>query len=802
MKLINIKCFDNGSAELTTSDLHISSENKASKLVIDFSETIYQNSSKWVDLILSNGTSLRYELGNSSIVEHELLDEETIAGVLKITPFVIENDRKIKYIPNYDVIIKKQPDAGDNEAPQRDDYIFNVVKNVTSHIANNNNPHNVTKEQIGLGNVNNTSDADKPISTAQQTKFDLIDTQISNLNYNKVDKFTTINGKRLDESIILTKNDFADLNNVDNTSDLDKPISTATLNELNKKISLTEKGVKNGVATLNELGKVPSSQLPSFVDDVVEGYLYNGKFYQDAEHQIELSPETSKIYVDKISNNTFRWSGSQYIEISQSLALGETENTAFRGDRGKIAYDKSIANEEAINETLDLINRNHIEVNNRIDSIVNENIVEIEFTEPITYIEDAIVDAPQEIMEIRGKSEVIITDEVLEIASWKVSEELKNEIITDAYGQKRIIENVVKVNLWEYGTIWKGTPKENHYLFSFMDYFTTNNLKNTIWFINGFPQRIDNIPDYRYSTNNYSQNLLMTIEKPLIQEIMTRDSVNEVTAFKTYLQENHIMGVFELAIKNPVEVDGELIDGGPQVITETEGIASVVNPVIESKSLEENSTKLQIIGTYNSIPATDIKDKVYNDNGVYYDEINIKKIVVEETTNDGTNYFIDYPSDYKQNSNIFVENIKLTDDGTKLLYPMKYGNPIGKEMIYQLAEPIVKQSEIAIMDDLVFRQGYTIYLSSEQLAPTMLAKCAYNLGAQVKMLVDDSRSQAKSIEENKDNIANLQNEVNKFIFVSETEFGNITKEDGKVYGVYNEETGIITWYYGNIGGDS
>lgn len=734
MKLINIKCFDNGSAELTTSDLHISSENKASKLVIDFSETIYQNSSKWVDLILSNGTSLRYELGNSSIVEHELLDEETIAGVLKITPFVIEDDRKIKYIPNYDVIIKKQPDAGDNEAPQRDDYIFNVVKNVTSHIADNNNPHNVTKEQIGLGNVNNTSDADKPISTA-------------------------------------------------------------TLNELNKKISLTEKGSANGVAPLDANTKIPSQYLPSFVDDVIEGYLSNGKFYQDAELQIEITPENNKIYVDKITNNTFRWSGSQYIEISQSLALGETENTAYRGDRGKIAYEKSLANEQAISNAFGLINTNHEEVNNRIDSIVNENIVEIEFTEPITYIEDAIVDAPQEIMEIRGKSEVIITDEVLEIASWKVSEELKNEIITDEYGQKRLVENVgyylpndsdilrlERINTNTISFICKLPP--NSISYSSIDTVISNKL----------PYILDyNLDEPHFYFRNFD--MVIYVNK---SELSTQD----INGFETWLLTNNFSITYELAVKNPVEVDGELIDGGPQVITETEGIASVVNPIIESKSLEENSTKLQIIGTYNSIPGTDIKDRIINDNGVYRDEINIKKIVVEETTNDGTNYFIDYPSDYKQNSNIFVENIKLTDDETKLLYPMKYGNPIGKEMIYQLAEPIVKQSEVAIMDDLIFKQGHTIYLSSEQLAPTMLAKCAYNLGAQVKMLVDDSRSQAKSIEENKDNIANLQSEVNKFVFVSETEFDNITREDGKVYGVYDKTTGIITWYYGDIGGDS
>jgi len=101
------------------------------------------------------------------------------------------------------------------------------------------------------------------------------------------------------------------------------------------------KGAANGVAELDANGKVPASQLPSFVDDVIEGYLYNSKFYKEAAHTTEITGETGKIYVDLSTELTYRWSGSVFAEISQSLALGETESTAYRGDRGKTAYDHS-----------------------------------------------------------------------------------------------------------------------------------------------------------------------------------------------------------------------------------------------------------------------------------------------------------------------------------------------------------------------------------------------------------------------------------------------------------------------------
>lgn len=79
-------------------------------------------------------------------------------------------------------------------------------------------------------------------------------------------------------------------------------------------------------------GKVPTSQLPSFVDDVLE-YANLAAF--------PATGESGKIYVAQNDGKTYRWGGSSYVEISASLALGETSATAYRGDRGKVAYDHS-----------------------------------------------------------------------------------------------------------------------------------------------------------------------------------------------------------------------------------------------------------------------------------------------------------------------------------------------------------------------------------------------------------------------------------------------------------------------------
>lgn len=109
-------------------------------------------------------------------------------------------------------------------------------------------------------------------------------------------------------------------------------------------IPAAQKGAANGVAELDASGKVPSAQLPSYVDDVIEGYLSGGKFYVEAAHTTEIPGESGKIYMDLgESGKTYRWSGTAFAAIPNGVALGETPTTAYRGDRGKIAYDHSQA---------------------------------------------------------------------------------------------------------------------------------------------------------------------------------------------------------------------------------------------------------------------------------------------------------------------------------------------------------------------------------------------------------------------------------------------------------------------------
>lgn len=96
------------------------------------------------------------------------------------------------------------------------------------------------------------------------------------------------------------------------------------------------KQVKGNYATLDSDGKVPSSQLPSYVDDVLE---------YPTKSDFPNVGETGKIYLDVATNIIYRWSGSQYVEISSSLALGETSSTAYAGDKGKALATK-VANLE------------------------------------------------------------------------------------------------------------------------------------------------------------------------------------------------------------------------------------------------------------------------------------------------------------------------------------------------------------------------------------------------------------------------------------------------------------------------
>ncbi len=118
-----------------------------------------------------------------------------------------------------------------------------------------------------------------------------------------------------------------------------KAVKTA----LDKKLDASLKGSAGGIAELGADGKVPAAQLPSFVDDVTEGYYYNGKFYKESAHTTAIAGESDKIYVDITTNKTYRYSGTAFVVISETLALGTTSSTAFRGDWGNAAYQHSLS---------------------------------------------------------------------------------------------------------------------------------------------------------------------------------------------------------------------------------------------------------------------------------------------------------------------------------------------------------------------------------------------------------------------------------------------------------------------------
>lgn len=109
------------------------------------------------------------------------------------------------------------------------------------------------------------------------------------------------------------------------------------------------KGQPNGLAELDGNGKVPASQLPSYVDDVMDAYatytvsptgvLQDIQLYADAEHETPIVGERDKIYVNVTPGEVsyqFRWSGSQWVHIdSNAIIIGDITGTAYDGGKGK-----------------------------------------------------------------------------------------------------------------------------------------------------------------------------------------------------------------------------------------------------------------------------------------------------------------------------------------------------------------------------------------------------------------------------------------------------------------------------------
>ena len=214
-----------------------------------------------------------------------------------------------------------------------------------------------------------TTSAHGLMSAADKTKLDtvatganktVVDSALSSTSTNpvqnmvinsaiadKVPNVRTVNGKSLAANISLTAADVG-ASAAGHTHD-DRYYTESEMNsKLAGKANSSHTHAATDITSVNAsaiTGIIPAANLPSFVDDVIEGYLSGSKLYKtknsDGTYATEISGETGKIYVNLNDNKTYRWSGSAFVVISETIALGETSSTAYRGDRGKVAYDHS-----------------------------------------------------------------------------------------------------------------------------------------------------------------------------------------------------------------------------------------------------------------------------------------------------------------------------------------------------------------------------------------------------------------------------------------------------------------------------
>lgn len=199
----------------------------------------------------------------------------------------------------------------------RNDQTFTLNGSATTINLDNTTYSNATQTAAGLMSFTDKAKLDSCASSSNN----------ANVGYDSTNKkiTKTINGTTSDVVTVAT------LKTAMNLAKGDVGLGNVTNDS---QVKRSEMGVASGVATLDSAGKVPQSQLPSYVDDVLE-YSSTSAF--------PTTGETGKIYVALDTNKTYRWGGSSYVVISETLSLGETSSTAYRGDRGKTAYDHASA---------------------------------------------------------------------------------------------------------------------------------------------------------------------------------------------------------------------------------------------------------------------------------------------------------------------------------------------------------------------------------------------------------------------------------------------------------------------------
>lgn len=181
-------------------------------------------------------------------------------------------------------------------------------------------------DKITIKDPTGGSDKDYPIgadSSNVKYKSTSVYSELNDLNANKVDKHQT---GGIDDRL-MTKDEADKLAGIETGAEVN--IQSDWTQSDNTQADYIKNKPTN-LVTYNSEGKIDASYLPSYVDDVLE-YASITDF--------PVTGEDGKIYIAKDTNKTYRWSGTIYVEISESLALGYTHSTAFYGDEGKAIKD-------------------------------------------------------------------------------------------------------------------------------------------------------------------------------------------------------------------------------------------------------------------------------------------------------------------------------------------------------------------------------------------------------------------------------------------------------------------------------
>lgn len=221
----------------------------------------------------------------------------------------------------------------------------------------------LSKADVGLANVDNTTDLQKPVSISAQIKFDTLNNSVqvlSDLANTKVDKFITINGQSLTGDVVITRADINDLDQIDNTADIDKPLSTATIDALTLKEDKINKNTSNGYAGLDSSGRIPLSIMPPIIGSsltylgtwnsqtntpvISSGQGTNGQYYK-----VDVNGTTN---IDGIST----WQIGDWIIYNGSAwqRIVNTENVnSVNGQTGNVTITKADVGLANVNNTSD-----------------------------------------------------------------------------------------------------------------------------------------------------------------------------------------------------------------------------------------------------------------------------------------------------------------------------------------------------------------------------------------------------------------------------------------------------------------